>query len=245
MAKGKIHIGASGWHYEHWKQVFYPEKMQPKDYLPFYAQHFSTTEINNTFYHLPKDSVIDHWVEQVPAKFIFSLKASGYITHRKRLKDPQKTLKTFFERMEHFGKKIGVILFQLPPNFKCDLERLENFLNHLQKGYRYSFEFRHPTWFTEETYRLLRKHNIALCISDLIPETFFLEVTAKFIYIRMHGPKLEAYRGAYGPTLLKEWKAKIEHWSQQNITVYCYFDNDEKSFAVKDAKTLLDLLKIK
>lgn len=240
----KICIGTSGWYYEHWNEIFYPPDIKSDERLKFYAQHFDTVEINNTFYHLPKAKTILDWYSKVPQGFIFSIKASSYITHLKRLHDCEETLSVFFDRMAPLKKKLGPILFQLPPSFKANLNLLKEFISHLKKGYLYTFEFRHPSWFTEETYKLLKNYKIALCITDLKGTLTPEEITAKFIYIRLHGPK-SAYRGEYGTKKLMEWKSKIDNWKAQGLSVYCYFDNDEKSYAVKDAKELNRLINLK
>ena len=236
----KCFIGTSGWVYPHWKGTFYPEELKEKDKFSFFVTQFNTVEINTTFYHLPLESTVKNWYKQAPSDFIFSVKASGYITHRKRLLEPEKTLELFFTRMRLLGKKLGPILFQLPPSFQQDLERLKNFINHLPKGI-YTFEFRHPSWYTQETLDLLSENNIALCITDLKNHPSPEAITASHAYIRLHGP-LSTYSGKYGPRLLKIWQKKVKHWMSKNIDVYCYFDNDEKAYATVDAKMLLELL---
>lgn len=236
----QLYIGTSGWSYEHWNQIFYPKDIKSNQRLQYYGKHFDTVEINTTFYHLPKNTTINNWNNQVPKKFIFSIKASQYITHRKRLKDPSQTLTLFFERIKLLENKTGVILFQLPPSFKKNIERLEEFINHLDKDKRYTFEFRHESWFEEEVYSLLKKHNIALCITDWADKSFPEVMTADFAYVRLHGPQ-KTYQGFYGPKKLKEWKKKFLEWMEHKMDIYCYFDNDEKAYAIKDAYTLKKL----
>lgn len=231
-----IHIGTSGWSYEHWKKNFYPEGMPSKKWLHFYSNQFSTVEINSTFYHLPLQSTIRNWHEQVPDHFLFSLKASRYITHLKRLKEGKKSLKLFYKTIADLQNKIGPILFQLPPSFKMDKERLTEFMAQLSADFSYVFEFRHDSWFVEEIYDLLSKNNIALCISDLKGKLSPEIITASFTYIRLHGPK-NAYKGFYGLSKLRNWKSKMENWAK-DISVFCYFDNDEKGYAIQDAKKL-------
>ena len=235
-----IHIGTSGWSYAHWKENFYPKGVKEKEWLQFFSSVFQTVEINSTFYHTPRVSTIQNWVAHVPEDFLFSIKASRYITHRKRLHDPAETLPFFFGNIKNFGKKAGPILFQLPPSLKMDRERLIEFLKHMEKDYRYVFEFRDDSWFVDEIDQLLSEKNIALCLSDLhgkpSPEVF----TANFTYMRLHGPK-NAYEGSYGPTRLKKMGKKMETWAKK-IAVYCYFDNDEKGYAVQDAKALKNLI---
>lgn len=231
----KIHVGTSGWSYDHWKENFYPQEVKAAKRLSFYAQTFDTVEINNTFYRLPSEKTVENWLQEVPENFCFSIKANQYITHRKRLKDGEQSTALFFERIAPFKKRLGALLFQLPPSFKKDLERLESFTRQL-KGYDCAFEFRHASWFSEDTYRLLKESNCALCLADLKGESAPEERTADFIYIRLHGPHL-AYQGSYTPKELQEWARKIAAWSKDH-RIYCYFDNDDKGYAVKEAFNL-------
>lgn len=239
--KSIIHIGTSGWSYDHWKGTFYPKEIKSDQRLHFYGQHFSTIEVNSTFYHLPKEETITNWGHQVPKKFIFSIKASQYITHLTRLGDPSKTLPLFFERLHFLENKIGIILFQLPPSFKKNIERLSEFITFLDKNFRYTFEFRHISWFDEETYALLKQHNMALCITDWGGELSPEIITADFTYIRLHGPQ-KTYQGFYGPKRLQQWKTKIFSWADKKISAFCYFDNDDKGYAIKDALKLKELI---
>lgn len=235
----KIHIGTSGWSYKHWKENFYPSKLPSNDWLNFYATMFSTVEVNTTFYHAPLPTTTEKWLKKVPKNFQFAIKASSYITHWKRLKDCSLSLDFFYKSIQKLQPKAGPILFQLPPAFQINQERLKTFIDLLKADYRYTFEFRHKTWFTDEIYSLLSKHNIALCITDLNGKLSPEVVTADFIYLRLHGPH-RAYQGSYGPTGLKAWKKKIANWLDLGKEVYCFFDNDEKGYAIEDAKFLLE-----
>src|ERR1041385_125806 len=163
----KVYIGTSGWHYKGWLGDFYPEKTPAKDMFRLYAKHFNTVEINNTFYHLPANSTFDSWKENSPARFLFAVKGSRFITHMKKLKDPQSSTAKFFAGVERLGEKLGPILFQLPPHWEVNLERLENFLTVLPREHRYVMEFRDESWLIAETFRLLRHYNVAFCIHDL------------------------------------------------------------------------------
>lgn len=237
-----IHIGTSGWSYEHWKKNFYPEGLPTKKWLQFYASEFSTVEINSTFYHLPLQSTITNWHEQVPKNFLFSVKASRYITHQKRLREGEKSLKLFYKTIKDLKDRMGPILFQLPPSFKMDKERLTEFIAQLSTDFSYVFEFRHDSWYVEEIYDLLSKNKLALCISDLKGKLSPEIITTSFTYIRLHGPK-NAYQGSYGLPKLRKWKSKIEEWAQ-TISVFCYFDNDEKGYAIQDAKKIKKMITI-
>jgi uncharacterized protein YecE (DUF72 family) len=233
----KIYIGTSGWSYDHWKETFFPKDLKREHWLNFLASEFPTVEINTTFYHLPKRDYVKNWYKQVPEDFLFSVKASRYITHIKRLNDCKNSLQLFYESIKPLKEKQGPILFQLPPSFQMNKERIEEFIDLLKPEYRYTFEFRHPSWFVDEIYALLERHHIALCITDLNHKLSPEVVTTDFAYIRLHGPK-RAYKGSYTDKALKDWKKKILSW---NVSTYCYFDNDEKGYATIDASRLRDI----
>ncbi len=236
----EVRIGTSGWSYEHWKDNFYPKGLKSRDWLKFYGDVFSTVEINNTFYHMPSESAVQNWHSQVPHEFLFSIKASNYITHIKRLQSCEESVQFLYKRLEGLKSKLGPILFQLPPSFRANLERFNDFIKCLDKKHRHVFEFRHESWYIPEIYDLMSKHKIALCITDLNGTLSPEEITTDFTYIRLHGPHT-AYQGFYTPSQLRTWKKKIEAWSS-HLSVYCYFDNDEKGFAIQDAKKLQKLL---
>lgn len=231
--KNKLYIGTSGWSYYHWKETFYPKELPTKKWLEYYSEYFDTVELNTTFYHLPLKSTVKNWNEKVPSNFLFSVKGSRYITHLKRLLDCQESLNLFYESIKSLNQKQGPILFQLPPSFKMDVERLDQFLKILDKKYRYVFEFRNDTWYEEEVYKILKKRKVALCISDLNGKKSPEVITTDFTYLRLHGPK-KAYKGSYG-NQLKDWEKKFSQWLDEGITIYCYFDNDEKAYAINDA----------
>ncbi|MCB2427192.1 DUF72 domain-containing protein [Methylophaga pinxianii] len=238
----KVLIGTSGWSYSQWKDNFYPAEIKSQDYLKHYASVFDTTEINNSFYHLPSEKSLKKWMEVTPSDFVFAIKASRYITHNKKLKDPEESIDNFFEAIKPIKKKSGPILFQLPPNWHANPKRLELFLKTLPDGYQYTFEFRDKDWLNDEIYQLLKQHNAALCFYDFkgfqSPEV----ITADFIYIRLHGPE-KAYQGSYNGHRLNAYAEKIRQWQQQGFDVYCYFDNDQKGCAPQDARQLSDALK--
>jgi len=236
-----IHIGTSGWHYKHWEGSFYPPGMPKKEYLNYYMKEFSTVEINNSFYQMPKESTLRNWRKTVPPKFVFAVKASRYITHVKKLKNPSKGAGNFLNVIEHLGVKLGPILFQLPPGWKCNRERLKEFLEYLPQKYRYAFEFRNADWFHTEVVDLLRQHHCAFCIYDLDRHLSPLEVTTDFVYIRLHGPG-KAYQGSYDENALKEWAQKIMVWKKEKKDIYCYFDNDQAGYAVQNAIKLKQMI---
>lgn len=242
MAK-KIFIGTSGWSYADWKEAFYPKDVKSKDWLAYYSSHFDTVELNNTFYHLPSENSIKSWFSTAPKGFVFAVKASQYITHLKRLTDPSETTRRFFDAIRGLKDHLGPILFQLPPSFKQNLERLQEFIRYLPPGFQYVFEFRHPTWYSDDTYDLLKKYDVALCITDLKGKQSPEVITTKFTYLRLHGPQ-KAYMGEYGPKRLQKWSKQFEEWVEKDIHVYCYFDNDAKSAAIKDAFEIKKQLKL-
>lgn len=236
-----VHIGTSGWSYKHWRGNFYPPELGAKEYLEYYSKHFGTIEINNSFYHLLQDETVRNWVKTVPSNFIFAVKANRYITHIKRLKEPQIRVAHFIESIKSFDEKLGPILFQLPPNFGFNAQRLESFLEALPENYRYVFEFRNKSWFNPETYNILRKKNIALCIYNLGDYQSPKEITADFIYIRLHGPGGLGSK-KYDDTKLNEFCADIIVFNKQNKDVFCYFNNDEAGYAIQNAFELSEKL---
>ncbi len=241
MEKGKTYIGTSGWNYPHWRGRFYDTKDGEDGYLDFYKGVFDTVEINNSFYQLPGIDVIENWVDTVGEAFTFSVKASRYITHMKKLRRPEEALDMFFERVNYFGKTLGPILFQLPPRWNCNAERLAEFLKLLPDGQRCTFEFRDDSWYNDEVYRLLEQYNAAFCIYDMSGEVSPKKVTADFVYIRLHGPRY-AYEGSYDNTQLSGWASAVSTWTSKGMDVYFYFDNDQAGYAPKNAQSLKQML---
>ncbi len=235
--KKKIHIGTSGWHYKHWKGAYYPEDMDSAEFLQFYMNDFHTAEINNSFYQLPEKKTLKHWRETVGDSFIFSVKASRYITHMKKLKDPKDAVSKFMDRIVELRETLGPILFQLPPKWGCNPERLESFLAALPSGKRYAFEFRDESWFDNRVYEILTDHNAAFCIYDYDRRLSPKKVTSDFVYIRLHGPD-GPYQGQYSIDQLKGWAGAIAAWAKQGKDIFCYFDNDQVGYAAQDARKL-------
>ena len=239
--KGLIHIGTSGWHYAHWRGPFYPKDLAPKEFLRYYQHQFQTVEINNSFYQLPSEKALIDWRETVPSSFIFAVKGSRYITHMKKLKDPGQSVPPLFERIQLLADRLGPILFQLPPRWHFNAKRLRGFLEALPRDYRYALEFRDTSWLNPEAYHLLRKHGAAFCIYELAGRISPQEVTADFVYIRLHGPG-GAYQGRYDRQTLAGWARAISAWTAQGLTVFCYFDNDEAGYAALNALELQEML---
>ena len=240
----KIQIGTSGWHYNHWRGPFYPEDLPAKKMLEFYIQYFGTVELNNSFYRLPKPSALKNWRDSVPKDFLFAAKASRFITHMKKLKDPKKPLRNVIPRLEYLKEKLGPILFQLPGGWNCNPERLEEFLKALPTKHRYAFEFRNHTWHNDAVYELLREHNSAFVIYEFDHFISPAEVTADFTYFRLHGPEGK-YEGDYTIKQLTTWANLIKKLRRKTKQVYVYFDNDQAGYAVKNALKLKELLRVK
>jgi uncharacterized protein YecE (DUF72 family) len=234
---GRICIGTSGWHYKHWVGNFYPPRLPSSRMLTHYIQHFDTVEVNNTFYKLPARTSLEVWRDSTPPGFQFAVKASRFLTHMRKLNNAEYGLNRFLDAVDVLGPKLGPILFQLPPNWELDVDRLAAFLSLLPAHHRYAFEFRNPTWNTPEIYGMLAKHNVAYCIFDLAGYLSPFEVTADFTYVRLHGPGGK-YQGTYSDAALAEWAEKIDKWNRKFAFVYVYFDNDQAGYAPQDALRL-------
>jgi uncharacterized protein YecE (DUF72 family) len=241
MARGRAFIGTSGWSYRHWRGPFYPEALSPKRHLEFYAERFDTVEVNGTFYRLIGRDTLAAWREQTPQGFVFACKGSRFLTHMKRLTDCGQGLERYFERVSALEEKLGPILFQLPAHFRPHPERLAEFLDCLPKRRRYAFEFRDPAWFTAEVLALLRRRNAALCLYEFAGQEAPLEITADFVYIRLHGPD-GPYQGSYGEPALEAWAKRLDAWRRRGHDIYCYFDNDQAGYAPQNALQLKQLL---
>jgi uncharacterized protein YecE (DUF72 family) len=242
MARGRCHIGTSGWSYKHWRGPFYPAAMSKgADQLRFYAERFDAVEVNGTFYRLIEADTFRRWREATPEGFLFACKGSRYLTHMKRLKDPEQGVRRFLERVEALEDKLGPIVFQLPGRFRPDRERLEKFLEALPSQHRYAFEFRDPAWFESEILKALAARDVALCLYEFAGREAPLEVTAGFVYIRLHGPD-GPYRGSYDDRRLRSWAKRISGWTRKGLDVHCYFDNDDRGFAPRNALRLKELL---
>ncbi len=236
-AKCDIRIGTSGWHYGHWEGLYYPDKLPKSKWFEYYAQHFDTVEINNTFYQLPKQQTFENWHKQAPDNFLYAVKANRFITHIKRLKDAQETLPRFFERAELLKENLGPVLYQLPPGFHKDLDRLRYFLQLLPKGRQAIFEFRHQSWFSQDTYDLLDELGVGFCIHDLSGVPTPRVITGHVIYIRFHGT-IGRYDGKYPKSTLRNWAEWIKEHESEVRSVYAYFNNDAHAYAIHNAKQL-------
>jgi uncharacterized protein YecE (DUF72 family) len=240
VKKGSIHIGISGWNYKHWKEKFYPEDIPQKKWFEYYYERYKTVELNNTFYRLPEIKTFDNWRKVSPDDFIFAVKASRYITHMKKLKDKE-SLKEFLKRANHLKEKLGPVLFQLPPGWKFNEERFYSFLKMLPAKYKYTFEFRNETWWNAKVIEALKDNNIAYCIFEIGGKVSPEEITADFIYVRLHGPGAP-YQGSYSKETLNKWAKFFRKWNKKGKEIWCYFDNDQDAYAAYNAKELRKIL---
>lgn len=241
MARGRLFIGTSGWHYRHWLGPFYDKGTRQGDLLAAYARRFDTVEVNGTFYRLIDRGTLARWRDETPEGFLFACKGSRFLTHMKRLKDAEEGLANYFQRVEMLGDKLGPVVFQLPDRFRPDAGRLARFVDALPQGGRYAFEFRDPAWFTDEILKLLRGKGAALCLYELAGQKAPVEVTAGFVYIRLHGPG-GAYQGSYDDRTLRAWAKRLGAWRDDGLDVHCYFDNDERGYAPTNALRLREML---
>ncbi len=256
--KGTLLVGTSGWSYGGWTR-FYPADLPSREYLSYYSRRFSTAEVNYSFYHLPRPTTCKKWSEQTPAGFVFALKLSRFITHIKRLRGVKVALRKFLANARVLGPKLGPVLVQLPPSFKIDVKTLARFLGgaadvaeelHLEEPLRLAFEFRHPSWFDagseayEAAVEVLREHGAAMVFahSSRYPYPSEEPLTAKFVYLRYHGPK-ELFASRYREQGLQRWAPKINKWLKAGQNVYAYFNNDVRGYAVEDAACLRGLLR--
>ena len=238
--KKQTFIGTSGWHYKHWKNNFYPQKITPQNWLEYYASFFNTVEINKTFYSLPSKKEVKNWYEKTPNKFIFSVKLNRYITHIKKLNISKENIDKFFDNISLLKSKLGIILIQLPPSLKYNKDKLDKFLKIIPKNYNYAIELRNKTWLNNEAYEILRKNNITFCINDFPGIKTDTIKTSNSTYIRFHGWK-KLYGGIYPAEFLKKWVQFIK--AQNFEKVYIYFNNDENANAVKNAFEMKENLK--
>lgn len=242
----KIHIGTSGWSYKHWKGIFYPKNVKPAEYLTFYARHFPVSEINNSFYKLPAKETVAKWTDMVPDDFLFCPKMSRYLSHLKKLRDPREPLERFFNIFAPFKKHLGPILIQLPANSRFHMEVAENFYEETDQydDFRFALEVRHPSWFSEESIGLMKKHGISLVFSQADRFPYHEEITAKDIYLRFHGPT-SLYSSSYSDEILEDYAEKFAAWADDGHEVWAFFNNDVGGHAIHNAKRLQELVDAK
>ena len=241
-ASAQLRVGTSGWIYRHWRGVFYPPKLRIKDWFAHYAQSFDTVEINNSFYRLPSEKAFAAWARQAPPNFLYAVKASRFLTHMKKLKDPEGPLELILGRARLLGAHLGPVLYQLPPYWHCDVARLRSFLALLPTDLIHVFEFRDPTWYTDAVRDALTEHSVCFCIHDLRGAPCPEWITGPAVYVRFHGPTERAYAGAYPPAHLRRWAKRIGGYLEAGRNVFAYFNNDDAGHAVNDAIALRSLV---
>lgn len=236
-----IRIGTSGWVYPHWRGLFYPVDLPQRQWLAFYARHFDTVELNYSFYRLPSRESVENWQAWTPPGFAFAVKGSRYVTHLKRLSGAALHVDRLLERATALGRKLGPILWQLPPSLRRDDGLLDEFLSHLPATHRYAIEFRDDTWLVEPVYAILERHGIALCLASsrgraVPPET---RLTTNWTYLRFHAGLAD---GDYGEPELERWAGLIAGFCSRDTAVFAYFNNDVGGYAVRNAARLQELL---
>jgi uncharacterized protein YecE (DUF72 family) len=251
----EVRIGCSGWQYTHWRGDFYPAELRPREWFAYYATLFDTVEINNTFYRLPDAATFARWREQAPRQFLYAVKASRFLTHMKKLKDPAAPLARFFTSARELGPRLGPVLYQLPPRWPLNLERFEQFLHALtnqnrrladssvRRPLRHVVEFREPSWYDERVYTLLQRHRVAMCLHDLQGSASPRALVGPFVYVRFHG--VTKYSGRYPDTRLDEWADWLAGCVSNETDVFAYFNNDVGGHAPRDALRLRERLDTK
>jgi uncharacterized protein YecE (DUF72 family) len=237
----RVRIGCSGWQYKHWRGDFYPAELPLSQWFAYYAARFDTVEINNTFYRLPEASTFARWAAQAPPRFLYAVKASRFLTHMKKLKDPDEPVARLFDRMQPLGKHLGPVLYQLPPGWKLDRGRLEQFLQSLPAGVQHVMEFRDPSWYADDVAALLERYRVARCLHDMHGSATGQERVGPFVYVRFHGPS-GTYEGGYPARRLERWAAWLADQRRDGVDVFGYFNNDVGGHAPRDAVTLRHLL---
>jgi uncharacterized protein YecE (DUF72 family) len=236
-------IGTSGWSYDHWQGVLYPDPTPVAKRLPYYVARFDTVEINATFYRWPRDSVFEGWRQRLPDGFRLTVKAARGLSHSRKLLHPEPWIERIEASLRCLGGRLGLFLVQLPPNLGYDPERLDYFLDHFPKWVRTAVEFRHRDWNREDTYHLLERHGAAYCVMSGAHLPCVLRATAPFVYVRLHGPDPHhLYGGSYSDADLRWWADRIREWEAQGREVWAYFNNDWEGNAVRNAETLRAML---
>jgi uncharacterized protein YecE (DUF72 family) len=238
MAGGRARIGCSGWQYKHWRGDFYRADLPLARWFDHYASVFDTVEINNSFYRLPEASTFAKWAEQAPARFLFAVKASRFLTHMKKLKDPEEPIERLFSRVSELRGKLGAVLYQLPGQMPKNLDRLAAFLEVLPPRVKHAIEFRNTDWYDQDVMQLLRRHNVALCLHDMTGSVAPRLLTARFTYVRFHGAT-RRYGGTYPQEVLEDW---ADWLSANGHPAFVYFNNDIGGHAPRDARRLKALL---
>ena len=242
-AKGRARVGCSGWSYADWRGVVYPADAGPSHWFRCYASRFDTVELNNTFYRLPAPSTVDKWAAQAPDGFTYAVKLGQFGSHRMKLRDATSWMPNHLDRVERLGRSLGPNLVQLPPRWKRNADRLDEFLAAAPRTMRWAVEVREESWLHDETYEVLRRHGAALCFHDLLDNHPWVRTT-DWSYVRFHGPDAinVPYNGLYGPKRLEPTATRLAEWLAEGCDVYAYFNNDWYGHAVTDARWLRERL---
>jgi uncharacterized protein YecE (DUF72 family) len=234
-------VGTSGWQYDDWRDVFYPHAAPRRAWLAFYAAKFATVEVNNTFYRLPEADTFRRWASETPDGFVVAVKVSRYLSHIKRLVEPEEPIARFVERASALGPRLGPALLQLPPDFTRDDNRLRRVLERWPANLRLAVEFRHRSWFDNDVFALLAAHGVALCLTDRHGPREPLVATAPWGYVRLHQGTASP-EPCYGRTALRSWAERIRSCWDPGADVYVYFNNDHRACAVRNAMTFRRLV---
>jgi uncharacterized protein YecE (DUF72 family) len=232
----RARIGCSGWQYKHWRGDFYPAAVPQRLWLEHYTTQFDTVELNNSFYRLPSPDAFRAWRTRTPVEFQFAVKASRFLTHMKKLKDPEDPLERLFTPARELGPKLGPVLYQLPPHWPFNRERLSDFVKALPRRALHALEFREPSWYNDEAFALLTERHVALCLHDMQGSASPRVVVGPFVYIRFHGPS--RYSGSYSDAHLHDWAQWIASRLKDGTRVFAYFNNDVGGHAPRDAVRL-------
>ena len=244
-----LRVGCSGWNYKHWRNVFYPADVPVREWFGYYARVFDTVEVNNTFYRLPETSTFDAWRDRAPANFLYTIKASRFLTHLKRLREPEEPVLRLFERACALQNHLGPVLYQLPGSFHYDPVRLDDFLAVLPRTLgelggtpashpiRHVVEFRHPSWYNGDTQSILRAHGAVMCLHDMRGSAVFEPLDTPFVYLRFHGPS-GRYFGRYESRRMQYWADVLAEQWRGGRDVFAYFNNDPEGMAVINAQEL-------
>ncbi len=238
MARPELRIGCSGWQYRHWRGNFYPAELPVSRWFDFYATRFDTVELNNSFYRLPEKATFARWRAGAPPGFLFAVKASRYLTHMKKLKDAAEPLARLFGSVRGLGRLLGPVLYQLPPHWGRDAERLDSFLALIPRDVRQAVEFRDPSWYCDEIYERLERHHVALCLHDMKGSASGRLSVGPFVYVRFHGSGSK-YGGRYPDSMLADWAEWLSEQHSKGRPIYAYFNNDVGGHAPRDARRLL------
>ncbi|GAB2766484.1 DUF72 domain-containing protein [Rhabdobacter roseus] len=238
-----IHIGTSGWSYDHWQGVLYPPDTPVAQRRDYYVQHFRTVELNSSYYHWPRVATFASWRQRLPEGFLLTVKAPRGLTHAKKLYAPERWLHRIKTCWHTLGDKRAILLVQLSPLFAYDYDRLAYFLDQVPPWLRTAVEFRHPSWHQDSIFSLLEQHQAAYCIMSGAHLPCILRATAAFVYVRLHGPDTDwLYGGSYSDQDLRWWADRLREWEQAGKEVFVYFNNDGGGNAVRNAWTLRTLV---